>query len=173
MAVAKPLLKASARKGIGPGQVLTDVNTEFCDNKDSCTLVTIFCGILNTQTGEVLYANAGHNPPLLIRSGNQVEYLNEGGGLIVGVTEQVTYETQRLKLEPGDSLFLYTDVVTDVVNERRELFAEDRLKNEVQVYQKQSSQQLIEGLMHAVRAFSRGMRQADDITMMNVRLRAD
>jgi sigma-B regulation protein RsbU (phosphoserine phosphatase) len=173
MAVAKTLLKTSARKGFGPGQMLSEVNTELCLNNDSCMLVTIFCGILNLKTGEVLYASAGHNPPLLVRRGNQVEYVNDGAGLVIGVETLVTYDAQRVTLEPGDFLFLYTDGVTEARNERREFFSENRLKDEVCASKKDSSQQLIEEIMHTIRFFSQGMPQADDITMMNLRLKAD
>ena len=173
MAVAKTLLKASARKGIGPHQVLSDVNAEICDGHEFCTLVTIFCGILNVRTGEVEYANAGHNPPLLVRPGEPGEFLSEGGGVVIGAIEGATYERQGVRLSPGDFLLLYTDGVTEAMNDRRELFSEDRLRETVRPLQTQASQQLIEGIMLAIKGFAQGMPQADDITMVSVKLKAN
>lgn len=169
MAVTKTLIKVSARSGITPDEILIKVNNELSRDNDSCMFVTIFCGILNTKTGEVLYANGGHNPPLITRQGKGAIFLKTSGGIAVGAVEDTTFKTESLLLQPGDSLFMYTDGVTEAMNEREELFSEERLKKEITARQERPIQELVVGIMQALRAFSQGMPQADDITMMILR----
>jgi sigma-B regulation protein RsbU (phosphoserine phosphatase) len=170
MAATKTLIKATARDGITPDEILTRVNNELCCGNDACMFVTIFCGILNTKTGEIIYANGGHNPPLIARLGGEVLFLKQSGGVVVGAIEDLTFKTEKLVLQPGDSLFMYTDGVTEAINEREELFSEERLKNEIITLQKKSIQELVAGIMQEIKVFSQGMPQADDITMMILRI---
>jgi sigma-B regulation protein RsbU (phosphoserine phosphatase) len=170
MAATKTLIKATARDGITPDEILTRVNNELCCGNDACMFVTIFCGILNTKTGEVIYANGGHNPPLIARQGGEVNFLKQSGGIVVGAIEDLAFKTERLVLQPGDSLFMYTDGVTEAINEREELFSEERLKNEIITLHEKSIQELVAGIMQEIKVFSHGMPQADDITMMILRI---
>ena len=105
---------------------------------DSCMFVTIFCGILNTKTGEVLYANGGHNSPLIISDGHEATFLNGKRGLVVGPVEESVYETETFSLQPGETIFLYTDGVTEAMNGEGDLFSDDRLKEEITKLQRQT-----------------------------------
>jgi sigma-B regulation protein RsbU (phosphoserine phosphatase) len=173
MAVTKTLIKAKINIGITPDEILTKANNELSLDNDSCMFVTIFCGILNTKTGEVFYTNGGHNPPLVIRQGREVIFLKVSTGIAIGVMENMTFKTERLVLQPGDSLFMYTDGVTEAVNKKEELFSEERLIKEVTALQGKSIQGLVEGIMQKLETFSQGMSQADDITMMILEKCAD
>jgi phosphoserine phosphatase RsbU/P len=171
MAVAKTLIKATALKGIGPGEILTEVNRELSQGNESCMFATIFCGILHTKTGAVSYANGGHNFPLILRKDREVAFLEGKRGLVVGAMEDSIYETERFTLEPGDGLYLYTDGVTEAMNEQEEFFSEERLKNQMIELQERSLYDVISGLMEGVVSFSRGIPQSDDITMMMIQFK--
>lgn len=173
MAVTKTLLKAVADKGRTPDVILNMVNNELSQDNDASMFITIFCGILNTRTGEIVYANGGHNPPLLIRKDGEVKYIDKTGDLVVGALEQTTYKMERLTLYPGDSLFMFTDGVTEAMNERGELFSEERLKGEISALRGGSIQEIITGIMAKIREFSEGAAQSDDITMMNLYFRGN
>ena len=172
MAITRTLLKGSGRKGVLPHKVLHEVNIELCDNNESCTFVTLFCGILNPSTGEVLYANAGHNPPLVLRPSREIQYLENGRGIAAGVLQESTYQSEHLYLDSGDSLFLYTDGVTEAMDPTKKFFSEDRLSHELGSLQSHSSQAIVSAILQAVTDFSKGVRQSDDITLMNVRMTA-
>ena len=168
MAVTKTLIKATALKGIPPGEILTEVNRELSQGNDSCMFATILCGILNTKTGAVSYANGGHNSPFLIRRNNEVAILEGKRGLVVGAMEDRVYETEPFTLQPGDALYLYTDGVTEAMNEKGELFSDERLKKEIIELQGRPIQETIAGIMKGVVSFSHGVPQSDDITMMMI-----
>jgi sigma-B regulation protein RsbU (phosphoserine phosphatase) len=187
MAVTKTLIKGKAVWDADPGRVLTKVNKDLNQGNEACMFVTIFLGILNTKTGEMLYANGGHNPPLILRqrqarapevreegvkrSSGDVEFLAVPKGLVVGVMEDSTYRTDRVTFEPGDSIFIYTDGVTEAMNERGELFSEGRLKRQLLELRGKSVQEVIVGTMGGIASFSHGVSQADDITMMMVQFK--
>jgi sigma-B regulation protein RsbU (phosphoserine phosphatase) len=171
MAVTKTLIKATALKRIAPGEILTEVNRELSQGNDSCMFATILCGILNTKTGAVVYANGGHNSPFLIRRNNEVAILEGKRGLVVGAMEDWVYETEPFTLEPGDALYLYTDGVTEAMNEKGELFSDERLKREIIELQGRSVQEIIAGIMKGVVSFSHGVDQSDDITMMMIQFK--
>jgi phosphoserine phosphatase RsbU/P len=169
MAVTKTLVKATAHEGITPADVLTQVNHELASGNDTTMFVTIFCGILNLENGEVLYANGGHNPPLLIRKDGEVSYLEQSGGLVLGALEGIIYQGERLVLGPGESLFLYTDGVTEAMNAQEEMFSEVRLQRELVLRNQESVQEMIRGVMKEITHFTEGVSQSDDITMLVLR----
>jgi sigma-B regulation protein RsbU (phosphoserine phosphatase) len=169
MAVSKTLIKAISSKGIAPGEILTRVNWELSQENDSCMFVTIFCGLLNTTTGEISYANGGHNYPIIFRKQNEVTWLEGNGGLVVGAIEHTVYETGKTTLQPGESIFLYTDGVTEAVNTKEELFSDDRLRTKITLLQGRPPKEVIFRVAEEIAQFSHNMPQADDITMMMVR----
>ncbi|MBA4393366.1 MAG: hypothetical protein C0407_07420 [Desulfobacca sp.] len=166
MAVTKTLIKATAKAEITPADILTQVNTELASGNDAAMFVTIFCGILNTRTGEILYANAGHNPPLLIDKEGKVSYLQISGGLVLGVMEEICYQVESLHLQTGESLFMYTDGVTEAMNIKEELFSEERLQKDLTLAADRPIKEMINTLMQRINDFSGEALQSDDITMM-------
>ncbi len=173
MAITRTLIKVSARKGLHPHEILHEVNTELCCNNDTCTFVTLFCGTLDPTTGDVRYANAGHNPPLVIRPQKELLYLDNGGGIVAGVLEEAIYQTQHMHLDAGDSLFLYTDGVTEATNSKKELFSEKRLIDQMHNLQENSSQEIVTTILEKITNFSKGVHQGDDITLMNIKMKAN
>jgi sigma-B regulation protein RsbU (phosphoserine phosphatase) len=171
MAMTKTLIKATSSRGVAPGEILTRVNRELSQGNDACMFATIFCGILNTSTGELFYSNGGHNYPFLLREGNKATWLEGSRGLVVGGVENVTYETGQVILRPGDSVFLYTDGVTEAMNEKQELFSDDRLRATITLNHGVFPKELISRVAEEIARFSQKVPQADDIAMMMIKFR--
>jgi sigma-B regulation protein RsbU (phosphoserine phosphatase) len=165
MAEAKTLIKVTAKESVSPDQILYRVNNELCMHNDTGMFVTIFLGILDTATGEVLYSNAGHNPPLTIGRDSRVEFLRVSPGLVAGAWENFEYVTGRLTLKEGETLFMYTDGVTEAMNPADELFQK---KGFCTAYGsvRQNLGEMIGGLTEEIIFFAQGAPQSDDITMM-------
>ncbi|MFZ2088672.1 MAG: SpoIIE family protein phosphatase, partial [Desulfobaccales bacterium] len=108
MAVTKTLLKGLTEVGLEPAEILARVNRELVSENDSLMFVTAFCGLLDLETGEMAYSNAGHNPPLILRPGHQPQWLPLPEGFFLGVFEKTRYETERIKLQPHDLILAYT-----------------------------------------------------------------
>lgn len=168
MAVTKTFLKACA-SGSNGDNVLFTVNNELCRENESCMFVTLFCGILNTLTGEVKYSNAGHNPPYVLRSSGEVERLQERHGMALGAVENTPFGASRLFLRPGDCLFLYTDGVTEAMDTDKQLFTEKRLKECLASQCGSSPEKAIQRVVREIMNHVSGAQQSDDLTMLCVR----
>jgi phosphoserine phosphatase RsbU/P len=169
MTLTKTLIKTKATMGLTPDKIVSRVNEDLCVDNEMNMFVTVFCGILDTRTGEVLYTNGGHNPPLILRQEGDVSFLETSGEPIVGILDDVHYSTRSITLGHGDSLFLYTDGVTEAMNERDEQFSEERLREELLQRQGEPIDRLVLFLMGAIAAFTGDAPQSDDITMMLIR----
>jgi len=168
MALTKTLLKAKATMGLATDKIISRVNEDLCIGNDMSMFVTVFCGILNVKTGEVQYTNGGHNPPLLIKGSGDVAYLEKSGELLVGAMEEAQYTARTITFGPGDSLFLYTDGVTEAMNERNELFSEERLQKELSECQDKNVDHMVSEVMQKIEGFTGSAPQSDDITMMMI-----
>lgn len=166
MAVSKTLLKGVAEPGMEPSEVLNRVNLELCRDNESMMFVTVFCGVLNIRTGELVYSNAAHNPPVLLRAGQNPQWLKIPKGFLLGTLEESRYETMRLDLKPGDSLLVYTDGVTEAMNGSEELYGNERLLETVRARRSLSIEGLVNEVMDSVDRFADGAHQADDITLL-------
>ena len=170
MMVAKTLLKSEGQRLGEPGQILTSVNGILAADNDNCMFVTVLCAILNTQTGEVRIANAGHNPPLVIDS-QGIRYLRLKTGLVLGPMTESVYETERIVLQPGDTLFLYTDGVTEATNPENKLYGEPELLDALQRGQKHDVDEIIHYIRAEVTRHANGAPQSDDVTMLAITYR--
>ena len=166
MAVTKTLIKAKTTKGMLPDEILRRVNKDLCDGNEASMFVTIFCGLLNTQTGEVYYSNGGHNIPYLLHGDGGVELLPNTGGMALGVMEDVAYQSNKIILKTNDSLFLYTDGVTEAIDAHEEQYSDLRLKELLQRSSAFSPTEIIPEIVNDVKRFSSGVPQADDITIL-------
>ncbi len=188
MAVAKTLIKAvaespayaghrvsdylpggltrPARRCADPGGILSRASNDLAQDNDSCMFVTIFCAVLDMKTGELRYASAGHNPPLLLRADGRAEYLATRQEPVAGAMEGVAYTTDTLTLAPGDGLVLFTDGVTEAMNAAQELYGEARLMAQARSLYGLDARARCEHLSAEVRAFAAGAEQSDDITLL-------
>jgi sigma-B regulation protein RsbU (phosphoserine phosphatase) len=169
MAVTKTLIKAKTSRGMYPDEILSDVNQELCVDNDAAMFVTIFCGILNTRTGEVLYCNGGHNPPYIFSSGRAVEALDDNTGMALGVYEAASYSTRAVTLNPGDSIFLYTDGVTEAMDIKGNFYTDDRLKRLLENQKGLPIEDRLRITLSDLKSFSSGAPPTDDITLLGIR----
>ncbi|BBO91334.1 SpoIIE family protein phosphatase [Desulfosarcina ovata] len=171
MAVTMTLTKMTAAKRRHPGQILKEVNAQLSQDNAACMFVTLFCGVLDIRSGELWYANGGHNPPVLLRKNEAPIFLEGTDGVLLGTLPDLEYAERRIVLAPGDGLFIYTDGITEAMDASGELYAEERLLGQLSGKDRLSPGQIIESVMQDVNAFAGSAPQADDITMMMVRLR--
>jgi sigma-B regulation protein RsbU (phosphoserine phosphatase) len=169
MAKTKTILKGITREHRVPHKILTAMNTELAEGNDTCMFVTFFCGILNTGTGEILFCNAGHNPPVVLRRQDDATFLSPEKTLMLGVIEDAKYYTERILLGPGDGLFLYTDGVTEATNESNEFYSSARLQKDLSSFRGLSPDETVAALTDELRSFCGPTPQADDITMLMIR----
>lgn len=169
MAVTRTLIKARASTVLSPDEVLNIVNNELAEDNDSAMFVTLFMGVLNIHTGEITYCNAGHNYPFLVRPNGEVKEIETQNGMALGVMENFPYETGKIMLTQGDIFYLYTDGVNEAMNSDDEQFSEDRIQSDLARLKNNSIQQITDGVMDSVKAFSQGVPQSDDITMLIIK----
>ena len=169
MAVSKTLLKATALKGIPADNVLREVNNILVDDSPSNMFVTLFYGVLDTRNGAFEYCNAGHNTPFLVSSEGEVKALDNVGGLILGAMKDTEYESNVIIVKSGESIFLYTDGVTEAMNKNEEEFEESRLLKCLSGKVNVSSQGLIQNVFDDVQNFANGKEQSDDITCLSLK----
>jgi len=165
MAVTKTLFKATAVKDTPPEVVLDKVNTELSKGNEKAMFVTAFFAILNTKTGVIEFSNGGHNLPVIIRKDGSAQYLWQTGGMVVGAMEGMKFERGTLTLAPGDRFFLYTDGVTEAMDENKVLFSDERLLRELKLLEGLPVKEVLNRLLAMLVEYSRGD-QSDDITMM-------
>ena len=165
MARTKSLLESSVGDSISPNVLLGRVNDILAENNDQCVFVTLFLGILDVASGVLRYGNAGHEQPLLLRADGEVTFLKGGNGPALGLFPHEEFPVGEITLNPGDALFTFTDGVTEALDTQGNLFSKERLFEEVNGLKDRSARGLVDGVFEAVRAFSIGAMQADDITM--------
>jgi sigma-B regulation protein RsbU (phosphoserine phosphatase) len=166
MIVAKILLKNHLQMGESPGEALRNVNNQLCENNDVGMFVTAFVAVFDIETGEIEYANAGHNPPLVMKEGESIAMLEVKPGFVLGGMSGIKYADDRMKLNGGDALYLYTDGVTEAENEKQQLFGVKRVIAVADSARGGSMQSFIEEMGAAVERFAEGAPQFDDITML-------
>jgi phosphoserine phosphatase RsbU/P len=171
MAVTKYLIEAAVSAGEPPDLALHTVNGHLAKNNDSCMFVTIFLGILDLRTGEFLYANGGHNPPVLAERAYEAAFLGSPGGPVVGIMEDAEFRMDRLVLGRGALLLVYSDGVTEAFDAKETAFAEERLRDTVTRYREDSARNISTGLLEAIDTFCTGAPQADDITILTLRVK--
>ena len=166
MMTAKTIIKSLAESGMTVGDIFTKANEKLCENNEADMFVTAWMGILDLTTGQVRFANAGHNPPLLKRADGTFEYLKTRPGFVLAGMEGVRYRAGEITLKPGDRIFLYTDGVTEATNPENELYGEERLLSFMDRNGALETTKLLPALKANIDAFVGEAPQFDDITML-------
>ncbi|MBM4276684.1 MAG: serine/threonine-protein phosphatase [Deltaproteobacteria bacterium] len=133
--------------------------------------VTAFLGVLNFKTGEFLFSNAGHHPPLIIRSGQKPEWLQLPDGFLLGVMADAIYRTERVLLNPGDKILLYTDGVTEAMNRDKIAYSNKRLMSIVEESKSDSGEAIIREVIQSIKEFTGDDPYSDDVTLLTVHLK--
>jgi sigma-B regulation protein RsbU (phosphoserine phosphatase) len=169
MAISKTLIKTEAKQGLSTDEVLSVVNSILSQDNQTCLFVTVFCAILDIETGEIEFANGGHNPPLVCDSTGCYNYMTMACGFVIGVMDKMKCDNQRMRLNPGDTIFLYTDGVTEAMDPDKQQFGEERLKQVLSSHKGKGIKGLVDAIRQEVLSFVNGASQSDDITMLALR----
>lgn len=172
MVIVKTLIKNHTQTGMAPDQVFETVNRQLCENNEAGMFVTAFLGVLETSTGRFTYVNAGHNPPLAALGGRPYDWLPSKRGFVLAGLEGVRYRQQEIVLCPGDSIFCYTDGVTEALDPADALYSEARLRAffRGRDLEGRPLAEQLDLLRRDIAAFAAGAEQADDITMLLLRI---
>jgi phosphoserine phosphatase RsbU/P len=147
---------------------ITRLNRAICSNCPDNRFITFFMTVANPATGELVYTNAGHNPPLLVRASGGFDQL-AGGGVILGILPGAAYKETIAQMQPGDVLVMFSDGVTEAVSPADEDFGEARLAEVVAKLRDRPAPEIIEAVEVAVNEFTQGAPAADDITLVIAR----
>jgi serine phosphatase RsbU (regulator of sigma subunit)/integral membrane sensor domain MASE1 len=159
------LARASTLEKSTPQSVLQAVNSSMISiGRPSSEFVTMFYAELENRSGRLLYSSAGHNPPILLRKGT-IKQL-ELGGIPLALFENANYGLHEIGLSASDTVVMYTDGVTEAMNIQGELFGPERLEAVIKQNSNASSEELVEHIIKAVREFTSGAPQSDDITLL-------
>lgn len=164
MSVAHSLFRTLAAHFDEPARIVSAINEAVSTDNPDIMFITLFVGVMDLRNGEVQYCNAGHNAPMLIRDG-RAELLDVKPNLLLGVEMSFPFEAQRLQMQEGDSLFLYTDGLTEAANKRKELFGEENALLQATRHSSAPPKEQLEHMHQAVLQFVNGAEQSDDLTM--------
>jgi phosphoserine phosphatase RsbU/P len=144
---------------------MTRLNKTTCATCPANRFITFFFCVLDTRTGELAFANAGHNPPIIIRANGEAEML-EGGGPVLGILPIAPYKEMHAELHTGDMLVIYSDGVTEATNLSYEEYDEERFINVLKANRHRASAEIVNAVTQSLGEFAAGAPQADDITLV-------
>jgi len=166
MGLSRTIVRASATGDPAAANAIRQANELICRDSTSGMFVTLFYAVLNTRWKRLRYVNAGHNPPLLFRKGLEGAIPLKAKGIALGVAHHIDLQEASIDLLPGDTLVLYTDGITEAINDREEAFGLERLVQTVRSNRTMSAKDLTEKIQNDVMRFAGAQPQFDDITLM-------
>lgn len=170
MVIAKTLIKNNAQQGKTPREIFEKVNNQLCENNEASMFITAFMGILEISTGEFIYVNAGHNAPLIKKATGDFQWLPTKPGFVLAGMKDMVYRQEKITLGQGDVIYMYTDGVTEAVNRNNELFGNQKLLSDINQYKETTLAELLSSIKKEIDTFADGAEQADDITMLALKL---
>ena len=169
MMSSRTLLKGAAIGTVDPGEALQEVNELLYEENETLMFVTVLYSIYNPETGRLTYSNGGHDAPMLVRPDGSSELLPLTGGVALGIAPDIEYPSHTVQLEPGDTVMLYTDGITEAMNGDGEQFGVERMHEVFAESPPENSEQALKAMFDAVRNFVGDTPQSDDITCLVVR----
>jgi sigma-B regulation protein RsbU (phosphoserine phosphatase) len=169
MANSRSSLRASTISEKSPKQAVGHANQVITADDASGMFLTLVYAVIGESSGEMVYVNAGHNPPLLWRSGSNELQTLSGTGMMLGVDGASSYEENTVSLDSGDFVVFFTDGVTEAINAQEEEFGQDRLEKLLREYHMKSSASILEELEKAMSGFIGDVKPFDDVTIMVVK----
>lgn len=168
MVIAKTLLKNAVQMGLSPKDALEKVNDQLCENNEAEMFVTVWLGVYEISTGKLTAANAGHEYPAIRRDGGTFALLKDRHGFVLAGMENTRYREYELELAVGDTLFVYTDGVTEANDEARGLYGTDRLLAALNRDPDLGAEALLRQVKGDIDRFAGAAPQFDDITMLAI-----
>lgn len=170
MTVVGHLFRNVARYSTSASIIVEAINNGLAEGNDEDMFCTLFCGVLDMQTGRVEFCNAGHNPPIWVHEGNTL-FMQPEVNLPTGVLGDFEYKSEEIQLSEGDALFLYTDGVTEAENSQKALFGDASTLAMVDLLKDVPMKDMADGVVDAIRRFVDDYEQSDDLTMLCLRWR--
>lgn len=170
MAISRTLIRASTAGSISAAGPIRQANDLICNDTRPGMFVTLFYAILEQERNRLRFVNAGHNPPLLFRRGQEKPLELRSKGLAIGIRQNIDLREAFMDFLPGDTLVMYTDGVTDAINTATEAFGKDRLIRTIRENLYLPSSVIIDKIRDSVLAFSGSQSQFDDITMVIIKV---
>ena len=171
MMVSRVLIKSRLQSGESPRETLENVNNQLCEGNNAGFFVTVWLAVLEISTGKGIAANAGHEHPALRRADKRYELVTYRHSPAVATMEDMLFRQHDFQLNPGDSLFVYTDGVAEATNAANELFGTDRMLEAPNKDPDANPEQILQNVMDGINAFVAGAEQFDDITMLCLKYR--
>lgn len=169
MAVSRTMIKANGVRGIKSNECLREVNDLLCEESLYSMFVTTFYGIYDLETGTIEYTNAGHNPPYILHADGSVEQVISKRNLVLGAMGGISFQSDSLQLQPGDTLVTYTDGVTEAENSTHGQFSESRLEETLKSMKGACSKDIVDTINAKVKEFAGDAEQFDDITQLVIK----
>lgn len=169
MAVTRTIIKTCAADNNSPASIIMRVNDALREDNPECMFVTLFLGICNVCTGEFIYTNAGHNRPYIKRANGKTECIHQLHGPIAGAVGNISYQQERLSLQDGDLLFMFTDGVSEAMDIDSNLYGDQRITDCLLNLSGNDPRTAVDCIFASVNNFAGEARQSDDITMLAMR----
>jgi sigma-B regulation protein RsbU (phosphoserine phosphatase) len=170
MALSRIVVRVNALwPGQQPADAIRDSNVIIANDAKSGMFVTLWYGLLESATRKLTYVNAGHNPPILFRAADRSLTELPATGIAMGVLNDAGYTQESVEMAPGDILVMYTDGITEAENEKLEMFGTERLQQVILASSDKTANALCTEILGAMKAFTAGYPQSDDITLMVIR----
>lgn len=165
---SKTAIRALAASGSSPSEILFKANNELCEGNDAEMFITVWIGILNTDTGVMICANAGHEYPVFMPAGGEFSLVKDRHGLVLAAMENSRFRDYELQFHPGDRLFVYTDGVPEAVNEADDQYGTERLVAALNKWRDLPIQEVAPAVRRDIEEFAGEAEQFDDITMLEL-----
>ena len=167
MAITLVLIREHAKRNLSPAEILEKVNDTLSAKNPAMQFITAFIGIYDRQEKTFTYSNAGHNSPYIIN--DKVSTIENPEGTVLGLFEGEKYVDKTINLNTGDTLFMYTDGVTEIINDNGEFFGTEKL--ETLLRNLHGTANIVDDIYNALSEFSGNAEQFDDITMLSLTIR--
>jgi len=166
MALSRTLVRANVAGNATPSEAIRRAGNLIAEDDRSSMFVTLFYSVLDSKKRTLTYVNAGHNPPFMFRRASGDIVLLEAKGIALGVMPNIELEEKEIALREGDIVVLYTDGVTEAINNKEEQFGQERLISIAEKNCNLPASELVKRIRQEVTEFSQGQPQFDDLTLM-------
>jgi sigma-B regulation protein RsbU (phosphoserine phosphatase) len=162
------MLRTLVDEGLETARLVERLNVQVTKHSPASRFITLFLGVYDPATGGLQFVNAGHLPPLVRRANGTFERISSpsAGGVALGMFEQAHYSTDRIAIDPGDVLVIYTDGITEAENPTGKAFEDTGLESVMAAAWSLDPEQMGRTILHAVEQYAADVRLADDLTAL-------